>query len=802
MKPHRRLSIAPENLRSLAEKLLHKTSREIAEKPVEDVQKLLHELQVHQVELEMQNDELRRTQLDLERSRDRYADLYNFAPVAYLTLNAQGRILEANPRAGELLGVVRSRLIQQEFSRFVRAEAQDTFYLFCRQVFSTGTRQCAELELVNALMKRLVVQVGAAGDPASPGKQACFACIDITKLKQAEESLRASEERFQLMTATIEDVLYSVDGVSREFQYVSPAFERLLGYTLADVAARGGREEFLGQVIQHGGFAAQQETFRKLQSHHPPAPARWEAWWRCKNGTLRCFEDCWIPLYHEDALAATYGVLREITERKLVEAALRESEQRYRSVFESSVDAIILAKLPSGRFTAGNPAALKMFGAKNEAELVLHGPIDLSPERQPDGRASARAARKMIAKAMREGSHFFEWTHRRITGEEFFADVLLTRMERDGKPAILGTVRDITARKRAEDALKTSERNLRILTRALEQSPASVVITNTTGEIEYVNPKFTEVTGYSLAEVLGKNPRLLKSGHQSREFYQELWTTITSGRDWRGEFCNRKKNGALFWESTVIAPIHDEHGTVTHFVALKEDITERRLLESELLEVADREQQRIGHDLHDGLGQRLTALEMKCFLLQEDLAADPHAARRPRLQQQAEHISQALRECITVTRAIAHGLAPVVLKREGLLGALAQLARRTHLPGKVECCLICDSPVAVEDFQTAKQLYRIAQEAVNNALKHARTRRIHIHLAHTKGLLRVQIKDYGRGLPSRRKKSGIGLEVMRHRAHAIGASLAIDSQPGQGVSVTCTLPIKNHEYQKTHASPD
>ena len=146
---------------------------------------------------------------------------------------------------------------------------------------------------------------------------------DITARKRAEEALRASEARFQLMAATIEDVLYSVDGATGEFQYVSPAFERLLGYTLTDVAAMGGREKFLAQVIERGDFATQRDAFRELKvQHSAPTPTRWEAWWRCKNGALRCFEDCWIPIYSGDLLSSTHGVLRDITARKRTEEAL------------------------------------------------------------------------------------------------------------------------------------------------------------------------------------------------------------------------------------------------------------------------------------------------------------------------------------------------------------------------------------------------------------------------------------------------------------------------------------------------
>lgn len=125
-------------------------------------------------------------------------------------------------------------------------------------------------------------------------------------------------------------------------------------------------------------------------------------------------------------------------------------------------------------------------------------------------------------------------------------------------------------------------RSLRTLSRAVEQSPASIVITDPAGIIEYVNPRFTEITGYSQQEVLGRNPRLLKSGHQPVEFYRDLWETISAGRDWRGEFCNRKKNGEEFWESAVIAPIHDENGAIVQFMAIKQDITERKRAEQQM----------------------------------------------------------------------------------------------------------------------------------------------------------------------------------------------------------------------------
>lgn len=141
------------------------------------------------------------------------------------------------------------------------------------------------------------------------------------------------------------------------------------------------------------------------------------------------------------------------------------------------------------------------------------------------------------------------------------------------------SMRDITLR-RLEDA------RLRKLSAAVEHSPASIVITDTLGVIEYVNPAFSRLTGYSIEEVLGHNPRILKAGDQSDEFYREMWETVAQGQEWRGEFHNKRKDGSLFWEIASISPITDTNGLITHYVAVKENITERKELQERLEQMA------------------------------------------------------------------------------------------------------------------------------------------------------------------------------------------------------------------------
>lgn len=146
-----------------------------------------------------------------------------------------------------------------------------------------------------------------------------------------------------------------------------------------------------------------------------------------------------------------------------------------------------------------------------------------------------------------------------------------------------GVAHNALARAKTElSERKHVEQELRKLLRAVEQSPTTIVITNCAGDIEYVNPRFTQTTGYAVAEALGKNPRILKSEHTPAQVYAEMWRTIKAGGEWRGEFQNKKKNGEVYWEAATIAPIWDEHGAITHFLAVKEDITERKRAEAEL----------------------------------------------------------------------------------------------------------------------------------------------------------------------------------------------------------------------------
>lgn len=326
----------------------------------------------------------------------------------------------------------------------------------------------------------------------------------------------------------------------------------------------------------------------------------------------------------------------------------------------------------------------------------------------------------------------------------------------------------------------------------IEGASAGIVVYDREGRFVDWNPFMEQISGYRKDEVIGRKTMevfpFLREQEFEESFKRALGGEVFEGADTPFEVPEKGKHG---WKLERFAPLRNAKKEIIGVIVAVRDITERRRLEAELLEISDAEQRRIGHDLHDGLGQQLTGLEMQTFILQDDLANADLEHKRRQLQERVRQISQSLRDCVTVTRSLARGLAPVNLKAEGLMNALEQLAHQTNVPGKLQCRFVCPTPVMLDNALTAGHLYRIAQEAVNNALKHAQARRIQIKLTRLKGTLCLQIKDNGRGLPQTQKtKTGMGLEVMSHRAHVIGASLKITTQPGLGVSVNCTLPLE------------
>jgi two-component system NtrC family sensor kinase len=390
---------------------------------------------------------------------------------------------------------------------------------------------------------------------------------DITESLRAQDVRVQNEEKFRRILAKIPDVAWTSDRNGRTV-YISPKVEAIFGYTKQEVCSSGACM-WMGRIHPED-FGRVDRAYRALFEKGKPFDEEYR---------IRRKDEVWIWVHdratgtrEERGVLYADGLLTDITERKRVEAELRSQTALLEAQTNSTIDGMLVVD-SRGQRLIQNQRLGELF------EIPSHLMEDKSD----------RNMLKYVVTKIKDPDSFLKrvnylYRHPDETSRDEIELKNGTILDRYTSPVVdkngisygrIWTFRDITDRKRNDDVLQQ-------LSIAVEQSPISVVITDAQGNITYVNRKFTECTGYTREEVLGKNPRVLRSGLASTEFYQNLWSTILQGKEWSGDFCNRKKNGDIYWEAAMITPITNPKGAITHFLAIKEDITERRRAEREV----------------------------------------------------------------------------------------------------------------------------------------------------------------------------------------------------------------------------
>ncbi len=364
-------------------------------------------------------------------------------------------------------------------------------------------------------------------------------------------------------------VCYGIDEAPFvHFTVWNPSMEVLTGYSIEEINHLGWYQTvYIAPDVQE---KARQRMDRMRQGEHLLG----EEWTITrKNGECRIVQIHTRTIAVEGAKVHVLAAMQDITERKQAELALLESESRFREIFNAVDDAIFIHDAETGRILDVNRRMCEMYGLSREQAFAC-SLDDLSAGISP---YSYVEALEKIRLATLIGPQMFDWLARAHDGHLFWVEIGLRTARIGSRQRILAVVRDISERKQTEEVLRK-------LSIAVEQSPASVVITDLDACIQYVNPRFTEVTGYSAEEAIGQNPRIFQSGQTSKEIYLELWDRISRGKTWQGELVNKRKDGELYWEETHIAPVNNSAGEVTHYVAVKTDISERKRIEKELQE--------------------------------------------------------------------------------------------------------------------------------------------------------------------------------------------------------------------------
>ena len=395
----------------------------------------------------------------------------------------------------------------------------------------------------------------------------------------------------------------------------------------------------------------------------------------------------------------------------------------------------------------------------------------------PDDRAAVESA--MNTALAVPGIHRVEFRFRAPDGSErWLASTLQRYLLPGGEPAgLIGASRDITVRKRFYRDLADKEQRLRTV---LETEPECVKIVDREGVLRMMNPAGLAMIGVETDESLIGHSVLGMVAPEHRVAYAACQERVLAGNTETIEFEIVDVNGRRLWVESKVAPLRDASGEVVAQLAVTRDVTERRELLEEVIEAAGREQERIGYDLHDGLGQELTGISLMLKALQGQVDRKPEELRR-----ELDEILRLVNHALGSTRAIARGLSPVALERGGLAealrGLIGQARERSGLRVRLSLRATGDwhPPPAV-----ALHLYRIAQEALSNAIRHSAASQVTVTLSEAEGRIRLRIADDGQGIHgSDPAGSGLGLRIMQYRAQLIGARLDIGRAARGGTAI-------------------
>ena len=504
---------------------------------------------------------------------------------------------------------------------------------------------------------------------------------------------------------------------------------------------------------------------------------------------------------------------------------IESNEKKLRTITSSIQDALIMLDY-YGNILFRNPAAERMFGYTPDELQGKDFFQHIVPVHDYKKIAAAlEQLRKTKTDRAESPGHgqIIEIECKRDNGKLFPAELMLSLVEIQDKPHLISLVRDIT-QKKAEETEK------RILLRSVEQSSVAIEITDTDGIIQYVNPKFTEITGYEREEIIGKNARILKSDFNPDEIYRDLWTTITSGKDWHGELYNMKKSGALYWDSTLISPIKDAEGNITHFVAIKEDITERKNIEDELrdakesAEAASRSKgeflANMSHEIRTPLNSIIGMTE---FTLETQLTQEQHNYLRV-VKNASNSLLFLVNDILDFSKMESRSLTLEEIEFDlwnAIEYAVDNFALKVSQKGlDLTCHIKPDVPSFAKGDPS--RLRQIIVNLVGNAVKFTENGEVSLlceketeNKEQNSMTLHFAVSDSGIGIPQDKLESifdvfsqvdtsttrqyggtGLGLTIAKQLVGLMGGKIRVESEVGKGSTFHFTIELRNASARK------
>ncbi len=676
--------------------------------------------------------------------------------------------------------------------------------------------------------------------------------VNVKSRSRTLELLQKSETKYREITENMSDMVWTTD-MNLQPNFCSSSIVKIFGYHPAEFEKVPLTKLYPPETIEKI-HQLQENIQQKIDQGSLSPNDQWNIEGEAfkKSGNRFWFSTNIHPHHNDEGqMIGFIALTRDITEQKLAELALRGSEKRYKTLFYDSPDGYLIVK--NGIFIECNKAAELILGG-SRSMILGKRPEEISPEIQPNGQKSEELVHYVISETFEKGNTSFEWVHNRFDGTPILIQVNLTSIEYEGdSQVILTTWRDNTVQRKTEE-------QVRKLSRAVEQSPVSIVITNLDGNIEYANPNTFRTTGYTPEELIGKNPRVLKSGETSPEEYTNLWDNITEGKQWKGTFHNVKKSGELYWEQSTISPIFNDRGTITHFLAIKEDITERKRIEQEIKDLNQNLEEKIMMRTAE-LERSNTALEKarmeaeKANLAKSDfLSRMSHELRTPmnsilgfaqllemgelsvtqkkavnHILRSGKHLLDLINEVLDISR-IEAGRVSISVEPVEINSILREISDTLSPAAAAAGVTIEIMPAATDPLYVRADCQRLKQillNLANNAIKYNQPGgwvqlKQELRPQNEKGIVpvRISVSDGGKGIaeedirkiftPFERvgaektviEGTGLGLAVVKQLTALMGGEQGVESEIGKGSNFWIELPRTIKELDRVQQNGD
>ena len=611
--------------------------------------------------------------------------------------------------------------------------------------------------------------------------------------QRAVEALRTSEERFRAMIENSSDGVALV-GADGTLEYSSPSATRVLGYPPASITGSNAFELIHPEDL---------ESVKQLLGELAAAPgAARTAVFRARHtdGSWRWIETTARNAFSEPAVRAIVLNFRDITEQRQTSEALRRSEEKYRLIADSTSDGIFTLDL-NGRFTYVSPRWLVLRGLSEQEVIGRHfSDVVL-------GEADRSRTREMFARGLAgESAPLHEVDV--VTSEGRVISIELSTSNLYGPHGELtgrvGVFRDITERRQADQAVRR-------LAAAVEQAAESIVITDVDGSIQYVNPAFERITGYTKEEAIGRKPSMLKSGEQDQDFYRALWECIKRGETWQGRFRNRRKDGTLYEEDATISPIRNDSGAITSFVAVKRDITQEMALEMQLrqaqkMEAVGNLAGGVAHDFNNLLQALVSQVQVLRRQRHDPLKVDRVITA---LEDQVRRGASLTRQLLLFSRREV--AKPELFDLNEVLRHTLKMLRHLVRENVALEAHLCSEPLMIKaDHGEMEQV--LMNLVVNAADAMPGGGRLEVSSSlHQPGQAGLTVKDSGHGIPEEIQKrifepffttkppgrgTGLGLSVVHGIVMKSGGTIEVESDGKSGTTFRIALPLTSASGQK------